>query len=234
MEVQIGVAKIRKYATSESGDTLEIIERPGGGLSVVLADGQRSGKSAKHISSMVVRKVISLLAEGVRDGAAARAAADYLFHERKGKVLATLNILSVDLATQTLVVSRNNPAPAHLVRPQGVEVFADDCSPVGAYRNTRPVIREVPLEPGLSVLVYTDGIATAGERFGESFNVQKQFIELLAFPQLSTQEIADQLLTQAVALEQGRPIDDISVVVLRVVHSPTDMIRRMSVSLPIN
>jgi hypothetical protein len=28
---------------------------------------------------MVVRKVISLLAEGVRDGAAARAASDYLF-----------------------------------------------------------------------------------------------------------------------------------------------------------
>ena len=73
MEVQIGVAKINKYATSESGDTLEVVERPGGGVSIVLADGQRSGKSAKRISNMVGRKVISLLAEGVRDGAAARA-----------------------------------------------------------------------------------------------------------------------------------------------------------------
>jgi len=40
MEMQIAVAKINKYATSESGDTLDVVERPTGSLSVVLADGQ--------------------------------------------------------------------------------------------------------------------------------------------------------------------------------------------------
>ena len=52
MEVQFAVAKISKYATQESGDTLEMIERPSGGLSFVLVDGQRSGRSAKIISNM--------------------------------------------------------------------------------------------------------------------------------------------------------------------------------------
>ena len=70
MEIQIAVAKVNKYAVSESGDTLEVVERPGGGISVVLADGQSSGRGAKAVSMMVVRRVISLLAEGVRDGAA--------------------------------------------------------------------------------------------------------------------------------------------------------------------
>ena len=97
MEIQIAVAKINKYATSESGDTVEAIERPNGGLSVVMADGQSSGRGAKTISTMVVRKVIALLSEGIRDGAAARAASDYLFTERKGKVTATLNIFSIDM-----------------------------------------------------------------------------------------------------------------------------------------
>ncbi len=73
MEVQIAVAKVNKYATSESGDTLEVVERPNGGLSVVLADGQTSGHGAKAVSQLVVRRVIGLLAEGVGDGAAARA-----------------------------------------------------------------------------------------------------------------------------------------------------------------
>ena len=72
MEVQIAVSKIRKYATPSSGDTVEFIERPQGGVSVVMADGQSSGRGAKFISTLVVRKVIALLAEGVRDGAAAR------------------------------------------------------------------------------------------------------------------------------------------------------------------
>jgi hypothetical protein len=86
MEIHISISKIRKYAVSASGDTVEVVERPNGGLSVVIADGQSSGKGAKTVSSMVVRKVIGLLAEGVRDGAAARAASDALCTERGGKV----------------------------------------------------------------------------------------------------------------------------------------------------
>ena len=111
MEVQFAVAKIGKYATSESGDTLEMIERPHGGLSFVLVDGQRSGKSAKAISNLVARKAIQLLSEGVRDGAAARAAHDYLYTYRAGKVSATLNMLSADMETKTFVISRNNESP---------------------------------------------------------------------------------------------------------------------------
>ena len=111
MELQIAVAKVNKYAVSESGDTLEVVERPTGGLSVVLADGQTSGRGAKAVSMMVVRKVIGLIAEGVRDGAAARAASDALFADKTGKVTCTLNIASVDLHSKTIVLTRNNPTP---------------------------------------------------------------------------------------------------------------------------
>ena len=44
LEVQVGAAKVAKYAAGASGDTLEMIERPHGGLSAVLVDGQRSGQ----------------------------------------------------------------------------------------------------------------------------------------------------------------------------------------------
>src|SRR5512136_1810850 len=131
MEVQIAVSKINKYASSESGDTVEVVERPNGGLSVVMADGQSSGKGAKWISTLVVRKVITLLSEGIRDGASARAASDYLFTERKGKVSATLNILSVDLQTSTLVITRNNPAPVLLARDDQITCLVEESIPIG-------------------------------------------------------------------------------------------------------
>src|SRR5687767_15884307 len=108
MEVQIAVAKVNKYAISESGDTLEVVERPNGGLSDVLADGQTSGRGAKAVSQVVVRKVIGLLAEGVRDGAAARAASDALYTEKQGKLICTLNIASVDRPSGTIVLARNH------------------------------------------------------------------------------------------------------------------------------
>jgi len=113
LELQVGVAKVGKYATSESGDTLEMIERAHGGLSLVLVDGQRSGSAAKRISNLVARKAVSLLAEGVRDGAAARATHDYLRAYRQGKVSAELNIVSLDLVTRTIVISRNSTEPGY-------------------------------------------------------------------------------------------------------------------------
>lgn len=234
MEIKLAVAKINKYATSESGDSVEVVERPNGGISVVMADGQSSGKGAKQISSLVVRKVISLLSEGVRDGAAARAASDYLFTERKGKVSATLNIVSIDLQTATMVITRNNPLPVFIASNEEVCAFDDECNPIGIYRDTRPLINEMPLEPGLTVVLFTDGLVLAGSRSGENLDV-KTFLEAhIEEEAADPQVIADRLLSDAMQLDRGRPVDDISVVVIQVTSQHIDSVRRMTVELPLN
>jgi serine phosphatase RsbU (regulator of sigma subunit) len=234
MDVQIAVAKINKYAVSESGDTLEVVERPHGGLSVVLADGQTSGRGAKAVSMMVVRKVISLLAEGVRDGAAARAASDALFTEKNGKVSSTLNIASIDLHTKTIVLTRNNPSPIFVARGENVTRLENDSQPIGIYRNTRPVITEIAVEVGLSVIFFTDGLVHAGERQGTPMDVEVSLRALLEDRDPMAQSIADALLAEAVKLDDNRPIDDCSVVVLRVTNRQGDEARRMTIRLPIN
>lgn len=122
MHLSVAVSKINKWAVRDSGDTLEMIERPHGGLSLVLVDGQSSGRGAKSVSTYVVRKVISDLAEGVRDGAAARAANDALYAQRQGKVSATLVILSVELDSRSLIVTRCGNSPV-FIRPPAGDIF---------------------------------------------------------------------------------------------------------------
>lgn len=236
MEVQIAVAKIRKYASSDSGDTVEVVERPQGGLSVVMADGQSSGRGAKWISTLVVRKVIALLAEGVRDGAAARAASDSLFTERRGRVSSTLNIVSIDQQTQTMVITRNNTAPVIIAQNEEINVLDEPCQPVGLYRDTRPVITQLPLEPGLIVVVFTDGMVHAGDRTGEHMDVKACLWTLVEKVSLSPQPqyIADQLLAHALELDNGRPVDDITVVVVGVLQRSGDDVRRLTVRLPLD
>jgi serine phosphatase RsbU (regulator of sigma subunit) len=233
MELQIAVAKVNKYATSESGDTVEVIERPNGGLSVVLADGQSSGKGAKHISGLAVRKVLSLLSEGVRDGAAARAASDYLYTERKGKVSATLNILSVDMQTNTLVITRNNPAPMMIAHGENVVCLCEESRPIGLHRDTRPLICELPIEAGLTALAYTDGLVHAGSRTGQHIDLQTSLQALLEEETVSAQRLADALLQDALILDQNRPVDDISIVALRVTSQIGGAARRMNVVVPL-
>lgn len=233
MEVQIAVAKVNKYAISESGDTLEVVERPNGGLSVVLADGQTSGRGAKAVSQLVVRKVIGLLAEGVRDGAAARAASDALYTEKQGKVICTLNIASVDLHSGTIVLARNNPSPMFICRGDQIDRRDEESIALGISRNIRPLITEIPVEPGLMIVIYTDGLTHAGERRGQPMDVEETLRFLLDNQNSSPQTLADSLLAQAINLDDNRPADDISVLVLKVTSRMGDNVRRMTVRLPI-
>lgn len=239
MKVDIAAAKIGKYATRESGDTLEMIERPHGGLSLVLVDGQRSGRSAKRISNIAARKVISLLAEGARDGVAARAAHDYLFSVRRGQVRADLQLLSIDLETDTLVVSRNTECPAVLIKDATLTLLDEPADPIGIYRRTKPIIVEHRLEPGVGAVVVTDGVLNAGSRFGNGLDLRDEIASVLeqadgeGYP--PAQSVADHLLNRAVDLDNGFARDDISVVVLFVnERQEDDNVRRLHVEFPMS
>jgi serine phosphatase RsbU (regulator of sigma subunit) len=208
-----------------------MIERPHGGFSFVLVDGQGSGRAAKAVSNLVARKAIAEMAEGVRDGAAARAAHDLLYTHKGGKVSATLNIVSVDLTTGTVVLSRNNPLPTVVVNPDGTLRLLDELShPVGIYPRTRPVIAEVALAPGLVIIVYTDGLALAGEHKGRPMDIPAAIGEMMARGR-NARQMADELLARALALEEGRPRDDISVLVLCVHPDDGDLVRRLHVQV---
>lgn len=216
MEVEVAVAKVRKYATSLSGDTVEMIERPQGGFSFVLVDGQRSGRSAKAIANLVARKAIALLGEGVRDGAAARAAHDYLYTHRGGKVQATLNILSLDMVSRTIVLSRNSHCPIFVVTDEGMQILDEPSRPVGVHRGTKPVVVELPLNLPTTVVLFTDGVLAAGQRQGKSMDLPAVVSRLCTSCESDAQAIADRLLAEALALDEGRASDDISILTLTV------------------
>lgn len=235
LEVDLAVAKVGKYASSESGDTVEIVERPHGGFSIVVADGQRSGASAKSISNLVARKAISLIAEGVRDGAVARAAHDYLRTQRSGQVSCELTILSVDMATQTLVLSRNAHCPSLLRRTDGVTWFDAPTAPIGIHRNTKPQIAEIDLAPHLTLVVVTDGVWSAGSLTGAPvIDLAALLNDIDGEDTADANTVADALLHAAVELDHGRPRDDATVLVVKV-RTRTDEgeARRLRMTAPL-
>jgi serine phosphatase RsbU (regulator of sigma subunit) len=239
--VEMAVAKVAKYAVRESGDSVEVVERPHGGLSVVMVDGQRSGASAKAISNVAVRKAISLLAEGVRDGAVARATHDYLRTQRGGQVTAELTIISVDLESRSVVISRNSQCPVLIWESAsgdspGWSRLDAPAQTVGVGGRIRPVIDERPLGRDQIIVAFTDGVLHAGRRRGAALDV----LEVLRMPceegRTSARALADCLLAAALAADENRPGDDTTVVVIRVVTPDTEApleIRRMSVCFPL-
>jgi serine phosphatase RsbU (regulator of sigma subunit) len=232
-EIQIGVAKTNKYATRESGDTVELVERPTGGFSVVLVDGQGHGQAAKTLSLLVSAKAVSLLKDGARDGAVARAVHDYLHAFRHGRVSSTLEILSVDLASRTVLCSRNSNTPLLLWSEGSYSLLPSDAPPIGIRRHAKPTIDQFAAEPGLRVAIFSDGVISAGERYGESFDPCTFATANLA-DDLTAQQMADALLNEALAADRGRAGDDMTVVALRLgPHNEYPHIRRMSAVFPL-
>jgi len=235
LEVDLAVSKVGKYATSESGDTVEIAERPHGGFSVVVADGQRSGKSAKSISNLVARKAISLIGEGVRDGAVARAAHDYLRTQRSGQVSCELTIVSVDMATRTLVLSRNARCPSLLHRGGEVTWFDETSQAIGIQRNTKPQVAEFELAPQITLVVVTDGVWSAGSLTGAPvLDLSALVATVDTAPCVDATIIADAILRAAVELEHGRPRDDATVLVVKVREQcEQNEVRRLRMNAPL-
>jgi serine phosphatase RsbU (regulator of sigma subunit) len=192
-----------------------VIERPNGGISVVLADGSINGISNKGISTMISHRVIGNISEGVRDGAAIRATSSRIFAEHNGNVQSNLNVISADMLSNTILISRNSPVPVFIVSEGQVDCLSAESEPIGASANAMPSIVELPIKAGLTVIAFSDGVYKA----------------LIEEQEPTAQEMADFLLQQAIRRDDNRPKDDMSVVVVTVSHQSVDQIRRMNVTM---
>jgi len=242
LDVQLAVAKTNKYASRESGDTVEVVERPHGGFSVVLADGQGSGRAAKNVSHLVTGRAIGLIKDGTRDGVVARSVHDYLYTYKSGKVSATLVIVTIDLATTTLVLSRNSHCPVLLSLPGGpdLRVLDEPSNPIGIYPLTRPVVVELPLGATTYAVTFSDGLMEAGRRDGHPIDPATLFKEALAKGIATARGLADYLLDIALQADANRPADDMTVLALSVhptllteTNSITPQIRRLDMQVPV-
>lgn len=233
LAIEVGIAKVNKYASRESGDTAEVVERPGGGVSIVIVDGQGSGGAAKALSLLLTAKAVALLKEGVRDGAVARAVHDTLLTYRGGKVSAGLDIISTDFKHRYLVITRNGTTPAVVMQGSETTVVLATEGPIGIYPFTRPSVLRLPLEPGVQVWAVTDGIVGAGRRWGEAPIVFDEVIPPIAESGLNANEQAQRLLDSAIRADRGRPSDDMTVATLKIVEQRVDSgVRTLHLVLP--
>lgn len=234
MEIKIAIAKTSKYAVSDSGDSVEIAERPNGGITAILADGQGSGKSAKTISTLVVNKAAALIADGTRDGAVARAVHDYLYAARNGKVSTALTLLSADLDSRTIVISRNTECPVIIRNEYGITSYDDPVQPIGVHKKMKPWTLEMDICDGLIIVTYSDGIAGAGKKYGKTPEWEKMEQMIAKADCDNAQDLAEDLLQYALRLDKDRPGDDMTIMVMSVSEKEREpKIRRMLVSYPV-
>jgi len=115
-----------------------------------------------------------------------------------------------------------------------LQCLSEPSQAVGIYARTKPLITELPLEPNTHIVIFTDGVLEAGAREGSKLDLPALITQLLSDPAATAQSAADGLLSAAIALDRGRPSDDMTVLVLSIVpQADGDSTRRLTVRFPI-
>jgi serine phosphatase RsbU (regulator of sigma subunit) len=107
------------------------------------------------------------------------------------------------------------------------------CLPIGTRRDIRPDIQEYPLKVGLVAVIFSDGLTHAGDRKGKKMEIEHSVLALNERPPIHARTWADELLEQALQLDEGRPVDDITVLVAAIQRKSADDVRRLTVRVPL-
>lgn len=222
MEILIGIAKTNKHVTTGHGDGLEIIERPSGGMTVILADGHGGSRSVGGLSAMSALKAAQLVADGVRDGSVGRSVFDYFSSVQDGNFSISMTLMSADTETGCLVLCRNSNCPVIVRHEFGVDTYDESVQSIGTHKNVKPLSIQRPLEEGLIVATFSDGVFNAGRKKGRALDL-KNIVKLLEDSRpADAQYLADSILERALALESYQAMDHMTVAVMGVDSKMSD------------
>jgi serine phosphatase RsbU (regulator of sigma subunit) len=234
IQIEVAVAKTSKHRSGESGDTVEMIERPAGGFAFVLSDGQGSGRGAKTLSNLVVTRAIGMLKDGMAEEAVAQEVNSYLYNYRQGQVGVSLDMLSVDLASSQLRLVRNNPCPFYVLDAQGLRGFSESIAdPIGLQVPTRSQVVSLPIRANTYVLLFTRGLLACGARFGEDMALDNYLGGWPAVAGRPPEELVEDLLRRAIELDRGQPADDLTILALAALPGNDERVRRLKVRFPL-
>jgi uncharacterized protein YoaH (UPF0181 family) len=206
MEIQAAISKIDRYSSNEEGNKVEIIERPNGGISIVLAEGTLSGSRSKGVTMKAVHAVLNLIAEGVPDGASSRVVLQRIRDEHRETADVKLSILSCDLLSKSIVITKNNSVPV-LIYEDGESRFLllDEDEESHLYD---PIVYQFELRLGQTFFLITEGVRNAGAFNDNRIDLRTALSSIFdeESDEIGVQDVADYLLKQAIGHDSGRRV----------------------------
>ena len=160
MEIQAAISKINRYASLEQGNSVEVIERPNGGISIVMAEGRLENRRSSAVTMKAAHDILALIAEGVHDGASARVVLSRIKNEHHEKASVAVSIISCDLETKTIVITKNSSIPILTCDHAENRTLPINSDPDELRYN--PSVYQFELVPGQIFILISEGVFNAG------------------------------------------------------------------------
>ena len=214
----VDIASVYLAAQEVNGDFYDLFRLENGQILIAICDTAGKGISA-CLFSLGLRSMLRALANVTTDLAdLVRRTNDlYLFDANHSSMFATAWLGLYDPKKHKLIYCSQGHPPAILLKGSKIEELWTEGIAFGTQKVDLVSTKEIILERGDLVILYTDGITEAHDTHQHLFGKERLF-EIVAHEQnASAQQIADRIIEKVHLFSQGAPQhDDMTLVVFQI------------------
>lgn len=205
-----GVARATKDEESVSGDNFSFTEITGGQFIMSLSDGMGSGVNAFRESGLLIDLLEQFLEAGFTKETAIRMINSSLVMRVDNPYFSTIDISALDLYSGVCEFLKIGASTTFIRRDNWVETITSTSLPAGVFHDIECDSITKKLYDGDFVIMVTDGVLDALPLKEQ----EEQMREIILGAQTSNpRELASHILEAALACRDGKPSDDMTVLV---------------------
>jgi stage II sporulation protein E len=217
-KVSVGIAAAPRYRAGVSGDTYLATPLEPGRYLLALGDGMGAGQQAAETSGTAMELLRDLLAAGFTPAMALQTVNMVLLLRSPRESFTTLDMALINCNRGTAELFKLGACPSFIQREGAVKDFHSHSLPSGILEDLQVEPLREELQQGDLLVMVSDGVFEAHRDLNEKERWLVRALQRAG--EARPQEIADRLLKQARALVDGRPRDDMTVVVARIEANP--------------
>jgi stage II sporulation protein E len=209
-----GVAKLSKHDGKVSGDTTTFMNTGDGKFIVALSDGMGTGQRAAMQSRATINLLEQFMETGFDKDTAVKMINSILVLKSTEEAFATIDLSVVDLFDGNVEFVKFGAVPTYIKRSDRIEIIKTASLPAGILSNIEVELVSKKLDDGDFIIMMSDGILDSFKNDEDGEKVLRDYVDEIISN--NPQEIADNILARAYSNCDGKPIDDMTVVVAKV------------------
>ncbi|GEA14570.1 serine phosphatase [Moorella sp. E308F] len=213
-KLTVGTAATPRYKADVSGDACLVANLEPGRQLLVLGDGMGAGREAAETSSTAIELVRDLLAAGFTPEKTLRTVNMILLLRTPQESFTTCDLTLINCGNGTAEFYKLGACPTFIQRDGLVKTLSSHSLPVGILEDLQLEPMREELQEGDLLVMVSDGVLEAHRDINEKERWLAKALQRVG--DARPQEIADRLLKQARALVDGKPRDDMTVMVARI------------------
>ncbi len=213
--LQTGIAKAKKDGETVSGDMMSSVRLGDGKYLFAISDGMGTGKDAEKNSKIAISMLERLLSSGFEKETSLRLINSAILTANKEDSYATLDLSILDLYAGNIQLIKSAACPTYIKKNRNVSLIKSNSLPTGIMNDIKVDIYDKDLENGDIIVMCSDGILDSSIEYANRDLWLKYLLEDIQTD--VPERIANIILKEAIDNCVGKPKDDMSVMVVKVI-----------------